>query len=100
MALTQPYQPVQHTGRMFDAITFGHYPLAHGVGPDRHLRAVCACGASVVLDPTPWIEAHDGGKPLTSFWERLRCKCGARSVPLEIWYQTAPPDNGPVWIWR
>jgi hypothetical protein len=66
-------------------------PLAHGVGPDRHLRASCrSCGRQVVFDPTPWIGERLGGHRLTWFESRLRCLCGGRSARLEIWTGPAP----------
>ena len=71
-----------------------NFPLAHGVGPDRHLRARCgSCDRIVVFDPTPWISQHLGGLPLAHFACRLRCTCGARHATLEIW--TGPPPTGP-----
>jgi hypothetical protein len=70
-------------------------PLAHGVGPDRHLRARCAsCARLVVFDPAPWIAARLGSLPLASFETRLRCLCGARRASLEIWTGPAPGHAG------
>jgi hypothetical protein len=67
-------------------------PLAHGVGPVRHLRAHCrVCGRRIVFDPTHWIRQHLGGLRLTHFETRLRCICGARQARLEIWSGPAEP---------
>jgi len=69
-----------------------NFSLAHGVGPDRHLRARCShCERNVVFDPGAWLEQGLGGLPLTHFEERLRCACGARRASLEIWSGPAPP---------
>lgn len=79
---------------MYNLASFPRLPLAHGVGKDRHIRADCDCGAFGVIDPSPWIEAKEGGQPLLSFRTRLRCtRCGAENVTLEIWYQAARPDD-------
>lgn len=88
------------SGRMYEAASWSHLPLAHGIGPGRHIRALCRCGVQAVIDPTPW--APEGGRRLTSFEDRLRCgACGARSVPLEIWYGHEPPTLAPdIWIFR
>src|SRR5471030_2466887 len=102
MNLHRPYRPVERSGRMYSAATFPNLPLAHGVGPDRHLRAYCRCGAWAVIDPSRWIADKLGGAPLTSFYARLRCtQCGARSVPIEVWNGVGQDERpGVIWAWR
>ena len=67
---------------------------------DRHVRAKCRCGVAVTLDIRPW--AQDHATPLARFEDRVRCAaCGARSVPLEVWY--GPPNPKPqtvIYIFR
>lgn len=74
--------------------------LAEALREDRHVRAACLCGVMVVLDVSGW--APEAAKPLSRFADRVRCKrCGARSVPLELWYGPArarPQDA--VYIFR
>ena len=80
-----------------------NFPLAHGVGPDCHLRARCAsCGRLVMFDPTPWIEQQLGGLSLAYFAHRLRCICGARQGILEIWTGPAPdsPRDRSIYAFR
>src|SRR4051812_44919400 len=89
------------TGRMYEKASFGRLPLAHGVGDDRHVRAICACGAMSVVDTSMWIAAGLGGEALWRFEDRMRCQCGARSVPLEIWYGKARPLlQGVIYVFR
>ena len=92
----------ERTGRMFDRGSWGNLSLSHGVKEDRHIRAVCRCGATAIIDPSHWMSEGAGGQPLSSFEDRLRCiPCGARSVPLEIWYrQTRATYQGAIYIFR
>jgi hypothetical protein len=67
-------------------------PLAHGIAEDRHVRALCDCGASAVIDVSMWVAEGSTGLQLSSFEDRVRCgACGARRVPLQIWHQKARP---------
>jgi len=69
--------------------------LSHGIGEDRHLRAVCAvCDRRVIFDPAPWVAQGLCGLPLTSFESRLRCVCGARRARLEVCSGPAPDGGG------
>jgi len=64
--------------------------LSMGLRGDRHVRALCRCGVAVALDTSPWTEEAES--PLARFEDRVRCAlCGARSVPLQIWYGPATP---------
>src|SRR5580698_239711 len=85
-------------GCMYSLVSFPRLALAQSVGPDRHLRADCDCGAFGVVDPSPWVAARLGGHPLRSFQTRLRCLCGAENVSLEVWHQAAEPDGSIVVI--
>ena len=92
----------ERTGRMYCPASFPNLPLAHGVKDDRHVRAICRCGASAVVDTAPWIAEGLGGQPLHSFQDRMRCiPCGARSAKLEIWYRKARPSlQGAIYVFR
>lgn len=88
-------------GRMYWDGALEGLPLAHSIGENRHLRAVCACGASSVVDTSMWIAEGLGGQPIPSFYDRMRCACGARSVKLEIWYrQVRPSLQGMIYVFR
>jgi hypothetical protein len=89
-------------GRMYCPASFPNLPLAHGIGEDRHVRALCGCGAMAVVDTTPWQTEGLGGKPLHTFQDRMRCiACGARSVPLQIWYGKARPSlQSAIYVFR
>jgi len=94
-------QKKQRWGQAFEKASFPNLPLAHGVGDDRHVRALCACGGMSVVDTAPWIAAGEGGKPLHAFEDRMRCACGARSIPLEIWYGKARPSlQSGIYVFR
>ncbi len=89
-------------GIMYEKASWPDLPLGHGVGEDRHVRAICKCGASSVVDTSMWVAAGLGGKPLPTFEDRMRCiPCGARSVPLEIWYgRVRPTLQAMIYVFR
>jgi len=64
--------------------------LAHGAGPDRHIRGLCECGASGAIDPSAWIKDGVGGQPPCDFRTKVRCSlCGAETVE----HQAAAPEG-------
>ena len=89
-------------GVMYERASWGTLPLSHGVGEDRHIRALCGCGAAAVVDPAMWIAEGLGGARLSSFEDRMRCgACGARSVPLQVWYGRARPSfQSMIYVFR
>jgi hypothetical protein len=89
-------------GIMYERASWGHIPLAHGIGDDRHVRAACDCGAMAVIDTAMWIAEGCAGLKLSSFEERVRCgACGARRVPLQVWYgKVRPTLQTPIYVFR
>ena len=49
----------------------------------RFIGAACRCSRSGVIDARPWLAERLGDQTLDRLEDRLRCECGARSVPLE-----------------
>lgn len=61
------------------------------VGPDRHLRTLCRCGAVTEFDPEAWLARRLGDLSMINFTHRLRCPCGDRYGRFEVW--PGPPGQ-------
>lgn len=66
------------------------------------LWARCGCGEEASLDPAPWICQGLASHPVSQLGERLRCRCGARQVSLEVRGPAEPArtPTGGIFIFR
>jgi hypothetical protein len=65
----------------------------------RVLVARCRCGASAQIDAGPWIAERLGEARLSTLESRLRCRCGARGVALEI-AASGVAEPAEIFVWR
>jgi hypothetical protein len=92
MADVRPITPVE----------LGELKLSQALLARSSLWAVCGCGREAVIDPAPWLGQGMKRQPLAQLEPRLRCQCGARTVPLEIRGLAEAPDGptGGIHIFR
>jgi hypothetical protein len=76
-------------GQRFAVAGFG-LALRQAVGPDRHLRAHCACGRHGRVHTDYWMARGWGDRPLAGLVDQVRCACGGRQLTLVV-------ANGPPW---
>ena len=75
--------------------------LGRATGGRASLWAHCRCGREARVDPQPWLGQGLAAQAVEDLEERLRCLCGARSVPLEIrGLAEAPSAPGGIWVFR
>lgn len=55
------------------------------------LTARCVCGLSEWIDPAPWLAQGLGEATIRSMEVRLRCRCGARRIRLEVALERPQP---------
>jgi hypothetical protein len=85
-------------------LTQGFDPsLSDALDGDRHLRAHCRCKLMAAVPIQQWLDQGLTGHRLSTLSDRLRCRCGARSVALEVWSGPADPAAlvyGGIYVFR
>lgn len=58
------------------------------------LLARCVCGLADWIDPAPWLAQGLAEATIKSLEVRLRCRCGARRVRLDLADERPPTEAG------